>query len=87
MENVDGAAGWTTVPVMYAPPISVPPQYSMTGLYNARDMRKNMSWGLEHSPVELKARMPDQSSPSRQPVLRHAETRLGTRPSNVTPAS
>ena len=59
----------------------------MTGLYPARDIRNSMSRGFEHSPVELNARMLDQSSPSRQPVLRHAETRLGTKPSMVTPAS
>ena len=46
-----------------------------------------MSSALGHSPVELKQRMPVQSSPAVQSEARQARTMLGTRPSIVTRAS
>src|SRR6266508_6295760 len=84
--KVDGAHGCTTVPVMYPPPISVPPQYSMTGAYPARNMRYSISSAVDGSAVELNTRIRLQSRPSIVRSAFHARTSFGTTPSIVTPA-
>ena len=50
----EGAWGCTMVPVRKPPPISVPPQYSITGLYPAMADSQWYSSGEDASPVELK---------------------------------
>src|SRR5256712_13162812 len=84
--KADGAHGCTTDPVMYQPPVSVPPQYSTMGRYLARNIRYSISSGVEGSAVELNNRIRCQSSPS---IVRSAfqlRTSFGTTPSIVTPA-
>ena len=57
----DGTLGCTMVELMYPPPISVPPQYSMTGLYPARELSHIWASGDELSPVDENRRKADQS--------------------------
>eukprot|EP00958_Prasinococcus_capsulatus_P008608 scaffold845_cov364-Prasinococcus_capsulatus_cf.AAC.18 len=52
--KADAACGCTTLPARNPPPISVPPQYSMIGLYPAQDESHMYVSGLEASPLELK---------------------------------
>src|SRR6266705_3058903 len=82
--NIDGAHGWTTVPVMYPPPISVPPQYSTIGRYPARNIRYSISSGVDGSAVELNTRIRCQSSPSIALSVFQLRTSFGTTPSIVT---
>src|SRR5438128_11186949 len=84
--NIDGAQGCTTVPVMYPPPISVPPQYSTIGRYPPRNMRYIISSGVDGSAVELNTRIRCQSSPSIAPSVFQLRTSFGTTPSIVTRA-
>ena len=80
-------AGRATVPVRYPPPISVPPQYSMTGRPPACDISQRMSSAEEHSPVELNTRTVLQSKPAGASAARHVLTRLGITPSIVVRTS
>src|SRR5437870_8326108 len=59
----------------------------MTGLYPARDIRYNISSGVDGSAVELNRRIRLQSNPSIVPSNFQERTSFGTTPSIVTPAS
>nr|GMC60227.1 hypothetical protein T459_24257 [Ipomoea batatas]GMC73834.1 hypothetical protein T459_24257 [Ipomoea batatas]GME01473.1 hypothetical protein T459_24257 [Ipomoea batatas] len=85
--NAAKAWGCNSEPVTKPPPISVPPQYSITGLYRALPMSQRYSSTLDASPVEPKQRMVDQSKPAVQFVVFHVLTILGITPSIVTLAS
>src|SRR5579862_3547753 len=78
-----GASGVSKVQVIYAPAISVPPQYSMTGLLFARDIRYCMSLALEHSAVDVNNLSDDQLTVSMHFVLRQLFTKVGTTPTCV----
>lgn len=53
--KVEGLWGWKRLPDRKPPPISVPPQYSMTGLYLERAINQCMSSGEEASPEAIEA--------------------------------
>mmetsp|Transcript_22944 Transcript_22944/g.74750 ORF Transcript_22944/g.74750 Transcript_22944/m.74750 type:complete len:400 (-) Transcript_22944:1046-2245(-) len=83
----EGTAGTSIDEHRNPPPISVPPQYSMSGRYaRTRDMSHIASSGEDASPVEEKQRMAERSTPASAPPDLHACTIAGTTPKHVTPA-